>query len=456
METPRLLLIDDEAAFQRLCSRWLSDQGYEVVSALTIEQATTFYQAQHFDLVLLDLAFPPDFNPASGMALLARFTKTPVIVITGHAERNIALQAIKQGAWDFLAKPIDPEMLQVVVTRAVQKHQLVKELEITRSALAKQRDEEQLGMLGVSPSVNECREMIRRIADTEVAVMVGGPSGTGKELIAKAIHNLSRRKANPLVTMHCGAIPEGLLESELFGHEKGSFTGADRTKQGLLEQANGGTLFLDEVGEMPMSMQVKLLRVLQSGTFYRVGGRDELKIDVRVVSATNRDLLQQVSEGLFREDLYYRLKGIAITTQPLANRSEDIPPISQAILSKLAKRYDTPRKTLDDQAMQWLLQRPWPGNVRELEHCLESAVALAGNDAVIDKSLLQLAMGEADDHNESAQNLSNAPLEEQLQALEKRLILTALNATNNNHTQTAKRLGISRQGLIKKMKRLNL
>lgn len=444
---PSILLVDDEPAFQRLCGNWLAGLGYWVKVAASAEQVDVLLTEQQFDLVLLDLALPPSFRPDEGLALLPRFAPTPVVVMTGHADQALALRAIGLGAWDFLAKPLDPDLLRVVVERALTKHRLEQELHAWRRLAT--GDDETMGLLGASPGLRDMRALIRRIAPTEVTALITGPSGTGKELVARAIHRHSKRASQPFVAVHCGAIPPELFESELFGHLKGSFTGADRDRPGLIAAADGGTLFLDELGEMPLVMQVKLLRFLQQGSFYPVGAREERAVDVRIVAATNRELLQMVDEKTFRDDLYYRLKGIQLRTAALLERSEDIPLIAQAVAGRLQ-----PAKRLVPAAISWLLERPWPGNVRELQHAVQTAGALAGDSPDIVADDLRLACGEAPVVD--AIDPLHAPLEHQLAQLEKRLIIEALTATGHNHTHAARQLGISRVGLLKKMKRHDL
>jgi len=305
-----------------------------------------------------------------------------------------------------------------------------------------------MGILGNTPVINELRGMIRRIAPTDIPVMISGASGTGKELVARALHAHSGRSAKPFVAVHCGAIPAELFESELFGHLKGSFTGADRDRQGLIAAADGGTLFLDELGEMPLLMQVKLLRFLQQGSILAIGARAEHKVDVRIVTATNRDLAQMVEEKAFRDDLYYRVKGIQLRLPPLTERHEDIPVLAQALAAR-----QKPAKRLSTGALGWLAGRTWPGNVRELQHAVQTAGALTGERLEITQDELAMACGEV----APAQVLdADAPLERQLAALEKRLIVAALNNNQHNHTHAALQLGVSRVGLLKKMRRHGL
>ncbi|OOV87259.1 sigma-54-dependent transcriptional regulator [Oceanospirillum linum] len=467
MTQHKILLVDDEPAFRELASRWLVDQGYHVTTAGSLDAARDTLITFDADLVLLDLSMPPHFDPQITLAAMADFEGRPVIIITGHADRDLALKAVALGAWDFIAKPIDPDMLAVVVRRAITKTTLERELNQLKQA--SEQPKGAASYIGHSASAQKIRALIERIAPTDVRVLVTGPSGTGKEVISRGLHDLSHRSAKPFISVHCGAIPEDLLESELFGYSKGAFTGADKDKAGLLSLSDGGTLFLDEIGEMPLAMQVKLLRVLQEGTFFPVGGREQKHIDVRVISATNADLLEKVRDGSFREDLYYRIKGVNIETQPLAERLEDVPVLLQAFLSLLQNRQARQHKQakqpppnqlqLSPEAMQWFRAQTWPGNVRELKNTLESVASICseGQITLEDIQLLYPHIGQATEPSPiSDAPLSSATLDEQVKALEIRLIHQALEKSQDNRTQAAKQLGISRQGLLKKIERYGL
>ncbi len=509
-EVARILLVDDEPAFRLLAERFLSQQGYQVSSAADLTQARQLLANTAFDLLLLDLSLPPLFDPAATLAALPELNAQPVIILTGHAERELALQAIGLGAWDFIAKPVDPDLLAVVVKRAISKHQL--ELELTQLKRQSTAPGVLSTLVGISRQMDTIRTLVQRIAPTEVRVLVTGPSGTGKEVISRALHQLSQRRHGPFVSVHCGAIPADLLESELFGYSKGAFTGADKDRQGLLAMANGGTLFLDEIGEMPLPMQVKMLRVLQEGTYYPVGGREQQQIDVRLVSATNAVLPELVAQGKFREDLYYRIKGITLETPALDERREDIPLLIQHFLQQLAQaqamgfvghsltnssgnnfgnnpgnnsgnnpannsakrsaKTPAPSLTLAAPALQWFLQRSWPGNVRELKNTLESVVAISQH-GVVQLSDIELLHTDASDLvqtnrplqlSDSSDNMATGTLvqtaglslEAQVRHLEISLLMTALQQSAGNRSQAARALGLSRQGLLKKIERYGL
>lgn len=454
MTNGRILLVDDEPAFRQLAQSWLSQSGYQVETAADLAAARLQLSRFDADLILLDLSLPPLFDPQHTLQALAEFSRRPVIILTGHAERQLALDAIALGAWDFIAKPVDPDLLAVVIKRALNKHQLDTELQQLKQQ--QQTDTGLQRLIGLSPAMTAMRSLIQRIAPTDVRVLVTGPSGTGKEVVSRALHDLSRRAGAPFVSVHCGAIPAELLESELFGYVKGAFTGADKDRPGLLKMADNGTLFLDEIGEMPLPMQVKLLRVLQEGTYFPVGGREQHKIDVRLISATNANLPQLVQKGLFREDLYYRIKGITLDTVALAERRQDIPLLLQFFLEQLQRQHGQLLK-LDSTALSWFLQRDWPGNIRELKNTLESvaAVAQGGVISMADISLL---------HPEAVAAATVAPeavtesllLDPAVQQLEIRLITQAMQQTGGNKTRAASLLGLSRQGLLKKLQRYKL
>ena len=443
----RVLVVDDDPAFRRLGANWLRSLGHEVETAGDAEAGATLAATWAPEAVVLDLSMPPHLDPAAGIANVARFAPAPVIVLTGHADGAHALAAIEAGAWDFLAKPADPAMLAVVVARAVAKARL--EDEVRR--LRREGETGDLGLAGASPALSRLRDGIRRLGPTKVPVVVLGPTGTGKELVARALHALGPGRDRPFTVVHCGALPGDLLEAELFGHVKGSFTGAHRDSPGLLDAAHGGTLFLDEVGDMPAPLQVKLLRFLQEGTFTPVGARHPRRADARVVSATHRDLAAMVAAGTFREDLFYRLKGMVLRTPSLAERPGDA-----ALLANLFARRAAGGRRLAPDAMPWIAAREWPGNVRELRAVVETACALAGPAEAVDIALLAMAAGEEPPSTVAEESTSAGPLDAALAALETRLVSEALAAAGGNKSEAARRLGVTRVGLGKKIVRLGL
>lgn len=448
-----ILLVDDEVAFCQMASLWLAQSNYHVHCVHDAIAAQAYFQTHKVDLVIQDLAMPPEYSPEAGLALLKHYGHVPVIVITGHADRDLALLAMKLGAYDFISKPLDPALFAVVVARAIEKGRLEKALRQQPSI----RNDVQL--IGVSDSVNQCRELISRIAPTDVPVLIIGPSGTGKEVIAKAIHQQSQRREQPLVAVHCGAIPADLLEAELFGYKKGAFTGANEDRIGLIQAADGGTLFLDEIGDMPHAMQVKLLRALQERQFYPVGGREQVSVNIRLLSATNKDLAAAISDGSFREDLFYRIKGLQIHTSPLSERRVDIAPLVHFCLQQYNQQQHS-QKTLTEAALSWCLNQPWPGNVRELANAVNALCAVNISGAIDDSDIALLFAQPAQTTTVSANSATTTDdalnLEWQVQQLEIRLISRALSEANGNKSQAAQRLGLSRQGLLNKLERYGL
>ena len=463
--TAKILLIDDEVTFCDLCALWLEQAGYQVECAhdaasglACFNQAKSIHQG--FDLVIHDLALPPSFRPEDSLNNLAQYKNIPLLVLTAHSDRALALKAIELGAWDFINKPIDPDLLQLIIQRALEKNSLLLQIKTLEDELQQQESansELDFGLIGTSTAIQSTRELIQRIANTQVPVLIQGPSGTGKEIIASAIHKHSDRHKQPIVSVHCGAIPAELLESELFGYKKGAFTGADRDQKGLLASADQGTLFLDEIGEMPLTMQVKLLRVLQDGRYYPVGSRQIETLNIRLVCATNRDLVLEVQQGNFREDLYYRIKGLTISTTSLDKRKEDI----IVLLDYYLMRYNFEHKTdisLDNDSRQWFINTPWPGNVRELKNTLESCAAICLNKRL---SMQEIALIRGESATKMLSDfpsgsITDKTLEQQVSELEMKLILAAMAKHQGNKTHAAQALGITRQGLINKIKRYQI
>lgn len=381
----KILVVDDDRNLVELVKSKLRSARYDVVSALDEEQAREANKDDTIDLAIVDLKLAN----LSGLSLMEEIhalrPDMPVIILTGFGSIENAVEAMKKGAYSYLTKPFDGQELLLQIGRALENRRLTIENRRLRSLL-----EVNYGFSNIvtrSENMRRVLETVARVAQTDSTVYIHGLSGTGKELIAKALHLASPRKDKPFVAINCAALPETLLESELFGHEKGSFTGAVRSTKGLFSQADRGTIFLDEIGEMPLSIQVKLLRVLEERQFYAIGGDKPIKVNVRVVVATNKDLAQEVKKGAFREDLFYRIHVIPIRLPPLKERKEDIPYLVDHFLKRVCAGKQ-PAKTITPQAMQRLMQHSWPGNVRELENTIEYAVVMAGGDAITEDLIL--------------------------------------------------------------------
>ena len=447
MDKPRALITEDDEDVRNQM-KWALVSDYEVFVAGDRPTALDILRNEHPQVVTLDLGLPPCPGDAQeGFLALGDILQidplTKVIVITGQGEKKNALQAVGQGAYDFFCKPVDLEALKVVLSRAVYVHQLECE---NRELLKSNRFESFEGMIGCSPQMKVVFDSIQKVATTDAPVLLVGESGTGKELAASAIHRLGARKDGPFVPINCGAIPENLLESELFGHEKGAFTGAHMQRQGRIEAAQGGTLFLDEIGELSLTLQVKLLRFLQEKQIERVGGRRLIEVDARVITATNADLRQSMADGKFREDLYYRIGVVAITMPPLREREGDVPLLAQALLQRLAEEQKK-TLTLSRKALNAIETYTWPGNVRELENRLRRAVIMAeGNQITPDD--LQLV-----GQNESVQSVG---LFQARETVERDLIERAIAKNRGNLTRCAEELKISRPTLYELIERLGI
>lgn len=376
----RILVVDDEKSMRDFLSIMLKKSGYDVTTATDGEEAVKILHKDIFDLVITDLKMPK----MSGLEVLKTVKElspdTVVILITAFASTETAVEAMQEGAYDYITKPFQNDEMKIRIRKALEKRRLIAENLLLRKELEGSAVFENI--IGKSESMDKIFEIVKKISDSMSNILIYGESGTGKELIARAIHFNSRKKDKPFVTVNCGALPEGLLESELFGHMKGSFTGAIFNKEGLFEVANGGTIFLDEIGETTPAIQVKLLRVLQDKEFKRVGGTKEIRVDVRIIAATNKELAKAVEEGKFREDLYYRLNVIPVTLPPLRERREDIPLLANYFLNKFNRSMDKKIKGFSQKAMDLLCNYEWKGNVRELENMIERAVALSNSEII--------------------------------------------------------------------------
>jgi DNA-binding NtrC family response regulator len=455
--TPRILVVEDERAIQLALSGLLRRQGYEVDVAGSGDAAIAALADGAFDLVLTDLALGrgPD-----GMDVLRaakeRRPECAVVMITAHGSEAIAVEAMKAGAEDYVPKPFDNDEIRLVVQRALARTRLERENRLLREQIQRQYGFENL--IGAGPPMQRVFETLQKVAETDLTVLVLGESGTGKELVAQALHNRSPRKDRPFIAVNCAAMNRELVESELFGHEKGAFTGADARRLGRFEAADGGTIFLDEIGDMAPETQAKVLRVLQERSFERVGGSGQIAVDVRVIAATHRNLTEEVAQGRFREDLYYRLKVVDIDLPPLRERREDVPALAQRFLEQVTERLGLEKKQFSDEALAMLARHGWPGNVRELHNVIEQAAVLSAG-ATIDEGDLNLGRDLRDDSGGLArvEGLGFADAKKRaVEDFERSFLLQALRRNDGNISRTAESIGMVRQSLQQKIRELGL
>ncbi|HOV39839.1 MAG TPA: sigma-54 dependent transcriptional regulator [Spirochaetales bacterium] len=443
-----ILIADDEKNIREGLAQALEMDGYKTFLAEDGEAAWKLFEEEVIDLVITDLKMPK----LSGEELLHRITAeqpaVPVIILTGHGTIETAVKAMRDGAYDFLTKPINLDRLSLLVKRALSNRELVLQHRAMQEELEKKRGFSNI--IGVSQEMRKIYEVVRQVAPTKASVLITGESGVGKELIADAIHNLSNRKDKPFIKVHCAALSESLLESELFGHEKGAFTGAISRKRGRFELAHMGTIFLDEIGEINQSVQIKILRVLQEKKFERVGGEETIEVDVRIISATNRDLKAEIAAGRFREDLYYRLNVVNIHIPPLRERKEDIPLLVAAFLKEFAQENGKQIEGIDTKARAALYNYTWPGNVRELRNCIESAVVLCKGQYITLEDLPPVLRSGADE------NYVKISLGTPLEEAEREIIQANLSYFRGNKSKTAEVLGIGRKTLHRKLKEYGL
>jgi two-component system response regulator AtoC len=471
MSTPETILVaDDDRTIRRNLVRLLEAEGFRTLAAADGNEALERIAAEGPDAVLLDLKMPG----RDGLEVLAalgpeELGTLPVIVLTAFGGSAAAIEAMRRGAYDYLAKPFDLDEVVLTLRRALRQRALAVEVRNLRQRQAQEDDdpgaEAEAELVGGSAAMRAVFKAIGRAAATEEPVLIVGESGTGKELVAAALHGHSQRGGGPFVRVNCGALPEGLIESELFGHERGAFTGADRRRPGRFERAAGGSVFLDEVGELPPPAQAKLLRVLQSREFERVGGTETLRSDARVISATHRDLPREIAAGRFREDLYYRLNVVRIAIPPLRERPEDIGPLAEQILRRLEHKYGWGGLALTQEALRAVESASWPGNVRQLENSLARAAIAARGRAILPEHLDgdepgRPAIAAEAGHGPGPRPEPDLPEELPLRALlaevERRAIQRALGACGGNRTRTAERLGISRRQLFDKIREYDL
>ena len=451
----KILIVDDELNMRLVLQAMLKKEGYAVTTASNGMEALKILKADQMDIVVTDLKMPK----LDGMGLLGEiirdYPSIPVIIITAHGTIATAVDALKKGAFDYITKPFEQDELKQVIQKAVKTRRLDED-----EALLNPDDIDRYGIIGSSDRITEIFETIKRVAPTTTTILITGETGTGKELIARAIHRNSPRKNNPFIKINCAAIPESLMESELFGYEKGAFTGAATKKQGRFELAHKGTLFLDEVGELPKDMQVKLLQVIQEQEFERVGGLQTIKVDVRLITATNRNLFEDVKDGRFREDLYYRLNVIPAHLPPLRERKEDIPVLIGFFIEKFNKKLDRSVKYIDEKVTNLLIQYAWPGNIRELENLVERMILMARGDTIVFADLPSELKTAIESDSTGLSGIRQKPFKDimknHMEDIEKQMIISVLEECGNNVTRAAKQLGLSRKGLQLKMMKYKL
>lgn len=446
----KILIVDDDEQIRKQI-KWALSDDFSVFSAGDRSTALEIFREEQIPVVLLDLGLPPHPRDAvEGLQALDEMIEldplAKIIIVSGNSERQNALAAIDKGAHDIFPKPVDLDELKVVLHRVYRRLELEKE-SIEERTLAQRVSFEEI--IGTSPQMQEVFATVRKVAGTDIPVLITGESGTGKELIANAIHNLSERKNGPFIAINCGAIPETLLESELFGHEKGSFTGATTQRKGKLEYAHGGTLFLDEIGDLLPELQVKMLRFLQEKVIERIGGRQPIPVNIRVIAATNQNLDDEVKANRFREDLYFRLAVVKVSLPPLRERENDVVQLAEHLVLAFSKELKRPPKKFSKQAIEAIRRHDWPGNVRELQNRVKRALVLTDGPTIGPAALeLQEANGSA--------GAPAATLKEAREALERELLSNSLRDNNGNISKTAKALGISRPTLYDLMARYGL
>jgi two-component system NtrC family response regulator len=452
----KVLVVDDEKNYLLIMEHFLSEQGYRVLTAADAQTALNILEDTDLDLILTDMKMPG----LNGIDLIRRVKDVdpdmPVVMMTAFGSVEKAVEAMRAGAYDFLLKPFENEVMLRTIERALEIGRLKRHNRLLRQELSGQIGFEEI--IGASQSMRHIFDLIRTVAPTKSTVLITGESGTGKELIARAVHQLSPRKDNAFVAVNCAALPETLLESELFGHEKGAFTGATSARRGRFQLAHQGTLFLDEVGDIPLGIQIKLLRVLQERTFERLGGTTSHQVDVRILAATNQELKAAVTEGSFREDLYYRLNVVAVEVPPLRDRVEDIPLLAAHFVEKFGRETGKSQLTVEPATIEALQKHSFPGNVRELENVIERAVILCRGDAIRPADL-PADLGQPPAHGLDLDQVELPPgvgLNQTLEEIERKFIVTALRQAGGVQAQAAEALGLTKQTLYAKMKKFNL
>ena len=446
-----ILIIDDEKNIREGLSASLEMEGYNTVLAENGKEGLELFAKGDIDLVITDLRMPQVTGEEVLEKIISGSPGIPVIVLTGHGSIDTAVEAMRKGAYDFLTKPLNLDRLTLIVKRALQGRELSLQHRLLQEELQELQGKKVFeSIIGKSSQMQKVFDMIKRVADSKASVLITGESGVGKELIADAIHNLSSRKDKPMIRVHCAALTETLLESELFGHEKGAFSGAVARKRGRFELANGGTIFLDEIGEINQNVQIKLLRVLQEKKFERVGGEETIDVDVRVVAATNKNLLEEIKNGNFREDLYYRLNVVHIEVPPLRERKEDIPLLVAEFIKTYAKENSKEIEGLDNKTRSILYNFDWPGNIRQLKNCIESAVVMCQGKIITVDDLPPGIV--SSNENETIKIPLGIPMEE----AEKIIITENLAYFKGNKSKTADVLQIGRKTLHRKLEDMAL
>jgi len=452
VKKPTVLLVDDDLELRELLREQLDATGdYAVVGAGNANEALGALAAQPIDVVVTDLRMPGTSGTQLCREIVRLFPNVPVLLMTAFGSLDAAIEAIRAGAYDFLTKPFEPERLELSLHRALADRSLRDEVRELRRRTGKRPGH--AGMVGTSAPMERLYDLIDRVGHSQASVLILGESGTGKELVARALHERSNRAAEPFIAFNCAAMPEALLESELFGHEKGAFTDARTARRGLLREAEGGTVFLDEIGDLSPTLQPKLLRVLQEKRLRPVGGDREVEVDVRVLAATHHDLRTEVEAGRFRADLYYRLGVITIDVPPLRDRGDDVLLLAEVFLDEIAVRERSDPPEITDDVARRLLSYSWPGNVRELHNCMERCVALAGEGGVILPEYLPAELLEGPDESGLAESAEGEPRFLSLDEVERRHILRVVDAVDGNKSKAARILGIDRKTLHARLAR---
>jgi len=446
---PSILFVDDDYEFTNMLSTYISMEGYDVEASNSPKNALNLIKGNDYDFVITDIRMPE----MDGLRFLEEALNIKpdiiVIIMSAYGTYETAIEAVKRGAYDYISKPFKPEELLLLLKKAEERESLKRENSRLRMQL---KQESGLDVIvGNSVQIQELKERIKKVAPLDVTVLIQGESGTGKELVARAVHDLSKRSEHPIVAVNCAAIPENLIESELFGHARGAFTDAHTDKMGLFEEAHRSTLFLDEIGELPLTLQTKLLRVIETKEIRRIGETKDRKVDVRIIAATSRNLLEDVKKGRFREDLYYRLNVFSLVIPPLRERREDIPVLLRYFVQKFSRKHNIKEPVIDRDTIEFVTSLDWEGNVRQLENAVESAVILCDSGVLMPSHFSHLKTG-IEGYQEVELDEKDMSLSRAVAKFERNWIIKALKATNGNRTKAAQLLNISHRTLLYKMK----